>query len=293
MGVTDGNSRQSATESPSGNTLQHGLAAIKCPAEILRSGRFSEVVAELWTEYSPQTATEQLLIDEIARRAIGIETSSAAATACQESAEKSLSKFVLSGILAAGPYAGPSAEGVPCEAADRAQRQSIAHSRAFVQAIKLLNRLQERRIQEVRPNGERPFNPFRCEVTCTGYLAAWGRRNFVCRACGNHGAHFIPSRHCLECSACKVQCGLRSGTLMADSALPLSTWFLAIWSVLREPKIKVDELQLRLGLQRVATVRAMLRKIRQALAVEQRSQLLAGLDHYDTEPESSVPLQID
>ena len=80
---------------------------------------------------------------------------------------------------------------------------------------------------------------------------------------------------------------------MADSALPLSTWFLAIWCVLREPTIKTWSLQQRLGLQRAATVRAMLAKIRQALDAEQRSQLLAGIDQYDTEPESSVRLKID
>jgi len=286
MVTMDGNRQQSGSVGPRANGLQL--------PEILRSGRLPEIDAALWAEYRPQTITEELLVQEIARRAIAMENSSSAATAWREFAAKSLGDFVISGVVAAvGPYDGPLAEGVPCDAADRSQRRSIAHSQAFFRALHRLLMLKSCRTANVRPIADIPFTGFEREQRCVEYLAAWRRSNFTCRACGNRAAHFIPSRLCLECSKCKTQCGLRSGTLMADSALPLSTWFLAIWSVLREPNVKVGELQLRLGLQRVATVRAMLGKIRQALAAEQRSEPLAGLDQYDAEPESSVRLQID
>jgi hypothetical protein len=75
---------------------------------------------------------------------------------------------------------------------------------------------------------------------------------------------------------------------MADSPLPLVTWFAAIWFVASNPAITTLDLQRQLRLSRTATVRAMAAKIRATLTADGRTALLAGLDRYLTSPESSV-----
>jgi hypothetical protein len=271
------------------------LAPVFHRAQLFAQGELdrSELFQQLSREFEPVGAAETILVAEIARHAASMQDSSAAAAAWRQFAAKTLGDLALPGIVVAEPTDGPLAEAVPCGAADRAQRQSLAHSRAFFRAVQLLLQLQGRRTANVRPLAEIPSTPFDSEQACVEYLAAWRRRNFSCRGCGNHTAHYIASRPCLECAACHAQCGLRRDTVMADSPLPLSTWFLAVWSVLREPTIKTRQLQQHLGLQRAATVRGMRDRIRGALVAEERSQRLAGLDRYIAEPEASVRMRMD
>jgi hypothetical protein len=72
---------------------------------------------------------------------------------------------------------------------------------------------------------------------------------------------------------------------MAGSALPLCNWFTAIRMILDNPHIATSELQRQLCLSRSATVRALARRIRSAILADNRTELLAGLDRTDTEPE--------
>jgi hypothetical protein len=80
---------------------------------------------------------------------------------------------------------------------------------------------------------------------------------------------------------------------MARSAVPLRIWFEAIRWILWRPTIRTTELGELIGVRRLATVRAMVRRIRAAMAAEDASELLAGLDEYYSRaacsPEPSVP----
>jgi hypothetical protein len=75
---------------------------------------------------------------------------------------------------------------------------------------------------------------------------------------------------------------------MAGSALPLRDWFTAISMILDNPQIANSQLQRQLRLSRSATVRTLARRIRIALLADNRTELLAGLDRTDTEPESGA-----
>ena len=84
-----------------------------------------------------------------------------------------------------------------------------------------------------------------------------------------------------ECRDCRAQAGLRTRTVMARSPVRLWQWFEAIRWILWRPTIDTSELAEKLGIRRPTTVRAMAKKIRAALAAEDGSQQLAGLDvHY-------------
>ena len=74
--------------------------------------------------------------------------------------------------------------------------------------------------------------------------------------------------------------GPRTGTVAADSPLPLLVWFTAIRLLLGNPTMGTTELGIKLGISRSTTVRNMARKIMAAMAEENASELLAGLDIY-------------
>src|SRR3954470_14879042 len=94
---------------------------------------------------------------------------------------------------------------------------------------------------------------FVSESQCVSYLA---RRFFLgaqsCRRCGAvHGGCWIAARRCWECTACHTQTCVRHGTVMAQSRLPLATWFHAIRLVLFEPNIAAGELAASVNVRRV------------------------------------------
>ena len=144
---------------------------------------------------------------------------------------------------------------------------------------------------------ERVFrrNHFLTEAACEDYLKRrFDKGCYRCPRCGSRRGHYIPSRRCWECSGCKRQTGLRAGTVAADSPLPLVVWFAAIRLLLWQPTVGTAELRIKLGISRSTTVRQLAHKIRAAMAEENASELLAGLDiHYapyrTTLAESGVP----
>jgi hypothetical protein len=76
--------------------------------------------------------------------------------------------------------------------------------------------------------------------------------------------------------------------------LPLLTWFTAIRVLLWHPTVSTAELGITLGISRSTTVRNVAKKIIAAMAEDNASPLLAGLDAYyarrpTTPPESSAP----
>ena len=249
-----------------------------------------EVCAKLREEYKPVGALENILIGELARRAANMEWWSAAAGAVRQAAAKSLGNLV---VPSTGSPEHPDtilAAAASCDAVDRAERTSSAQSRAFYRRLQTLLHLQQRRTAVGDATVAAPAsNPFPTEATCWNYLVDWKLAKFICRACGARRAQFIASRNCLQCAACGAQSGLRVATVMADSPVPLVTWFKAVGIVVHNPDIAIAELQRELALSRRATVRGMAAKIRAALTVDDRTALLAGLDRHFLETESSVP----
>lgn len=56
-------------------------------------------------------------------------------------------------------------------------------------------------------------------------------RGFVCPQCGHSKYYPIKNRRLLQCSSCRHQTSLTSGTIFASSKLPLTTWFMAIYLI--------------------------------------------------------------
>src|SRR6185295_12798794 len=114
-----------------------------------------------------------------------------------------------------------------------------------------------------------------------------------CPKCNNKDGQWLSTRRRWECGGCKAQIGLRAETIMKCSPLPLAIWFAAIRIVSAEPSISPANLQRKIGLNRLATARNMLRKIQAALLSPDVDKLLAGLNHLaqlDTAPCVAISL---
>ena len=84
-------------------------------------------------------------------------------------------------------------------------------------------------------------------------------------------------KRCWECYQCKTQSGVCADTVMERSPLPLTKWFVAIRSVLLQPTVDATELGGMISINRVATVRDMIKKIRLEMNAGNASRL-ADLD---------------
>jgi len=254
-----------------------------------------QLLAELIRDFAPVGAAENILVAELARRAHNLQWWSDAACAVREAAVRTLGDLALPGIAAtAEDPVITLAAGAACSAVDRAERTSSAQSPALTRGLKLLVDLQARRRGResmAQTAALSAADHLQSEQYCVDYLASWRERNFLCPKCGSQRARFVPSRQCLECATCGSQSGLRVGTVMADSPLPLRTWCAAIRLVTSNPSIRTGQLKEQLRISRAATARSMAQKIRTALMADDRTARLAGLDREFVEAESSVCVQ--
>ena len=132
-----------------------------------------------------------------------------------------------------------------------------------------------------RYDGERFDGERFDDAACETYLMRRMRSaRYRCPACGGARGYWLAERRRWECQACRKQAGPRSGTVMAGSPIRLSVWFRAIKLVVRQYDLDLDAFARRLGVRRLATVRAIVAKIRVALASPERNRLLAGLDRF-------------
>ncbi len=54
---------------------------------------------------------------------------------------------------------------------------------------------------------------------------------FECPKCGHNQCYELKTRQLFQCTHCRYQCSLNSGTIFDSSQLPLTTWFLAIYLI--------------------------------------------------------------
>src|ERR1700731_1553372 len=70
---------------------------------------------------------------------------------------------------------------------------------------------------------------------CGDYLInlKWPDGKITCPKCGSDKIGRIATRQLLRCNAkdCRKQFSAKVGTIFEDSPLPLSSWFVAVWSI--------------------------------------------------------------
>lgn len=73
---------------------------------------------------------------------------------------------------------------------------------------------------------------FESEAACEDHLLDLKKKEgVVCPKCGGITFYYIGSRKIFQCSGCRHQVSLTSGTAMHKTHLPLQVWFLAIYLI--------------------------------------------------------------
>jgi hypothetical protein len=262
------------------NALEHGLTARLLLPRVLRPGRLDELKAQFRSEYTPTTVTGEIYILEAARHAAILEIIEEAEPAVMVQAAGALASFTGGEVLAADP-AVQLAAAISAEPLERVARYRRSHERALHHA---LDKLSARRLPQVTPSqvseigGDSREPLFGTEEQCAKYLlrrfAAPGWR---CPRCRHPGGHVVGLRQIWQCSRCHVQVGFRHNTVLENSRLPLRIWFAAIRAFAAKTAITPAELALAVGIQRLATAREMLCRMRAALHEEDVCERFAGL----------------
>lgn len=104
---------------------------------------------------------------------------------------------------------------------------------------------------------------------------------FRCQGCGHTGHCRLKHRDVYQCNRCKRQASLTSGTLFAQTRLPLRTWFLAIY-LLTQHKNGISALALhrQLGVS-YNTAWLLKHKLMQAMVERDSDQALGGIVQID------------
>jgi transposase-like protein len=281
--ATDANVVAAPPDPPSrdtaANALQHGLAARKkLPAALQLA--VAEHLEVLRCELRPATHVQELLLREMARHAAALDFSQSAEQSALNVGARASSS--VEGVLVAGENDDIDATDTALAAAvasqvtERLCRYRRLHERGFYVALQTLRTLQEQRGNHMTAE---LMDQFRDERNCLEFLrrridsAAWR-----CPQCKNSNVHWIATRERWQCAGCNRQVGLRTGTIMEHSQLPLATWFRAIIVVMSDLSVGPGQLQEQLDIHRLATVRRMLSTIRSALSSPDADRLLAGLN---------------
>lgn len=123
---------------------------------------------------------------------------------------------------------------------------------------------------------------FDSEDSCRKYLynLRW-TNGFVCPACGGVGCYHIKERNKYQCTQCRHQSSVTSGTVMHRSKLSLRTWFWAIYLVSRDKRgYSATQLAEELGIA-YSSAWYLLHRVRSAMAERDSAYMLSGIVELD------------
>ena len=268
------------------NALKHGLASRTLLPEVLHKDRVNQYRAEFERQYEAANPTERILTAERARHAVMLDVGEEAERAVLRHGARELSQVILGSAGETGDDNGEREDAilsaaVSTDALDKFTRYRRGHEKAFLAALNKLREIQsERRAHQQNDavDTSEPACRFATEEACEQHLRERFRRaDWRCPHCHSTRGSWLLRQRRWECSECHRQYGLRFGTVMQRSQLPLRIWFQAISELQKNAGISTSELMEVLGIQRRGTVRSLAQKITQAMAHDNAGVLLAGI----------------
>ena len=223
-----------------GNALKHGLTSTKLLPQTLRKRQVNKHRVDLERQFQPANPTESILVAEMARHATMMEVGEEAEGAVLRHGARELSKVIL-GLASETDDNGADREdailsaAVSTDALDKFNRYRRGHEKAFFTALNKLREIQsDRRKHEQKSRAEitKRTNSFGTEEACKKHLAdRFHRADWRCPHCESAQGSWLRRQKRWQCGACHRQVGLRFGTVMQGSRLPLRVWFWAITRV--------------------------------------------------------------
>jgi len=252
--------------------------------ELLDADRCGEYLQAYLEEHQPVGPTEHSIVRELAHHAASMDLLNEAIGAIQRQGARELPEFArLAGETGSAVHDAVLAGTMSQEPLDRCEKRLRLHSRGFHRALDKLEELQARRKNAATGDQVVPPIPYVTEEACEAHLMErFQTGECRCPRCGAQEGHPIFSRRCWECAACGSQTGLRHGTIMANSPIPLIRWFTAIWLMLWRPTITTAEMVSRVGREEEGGERGVER------ASDPLRLLLAGCDRFHSEPRASA-----
>lgn len=123
---------------------------------------------------------------------------------------------------------------------------------------------------------------FKTEDDCREYLfnLRWPN-GFVCPKCGSAGCYHIAARNKYQCTQCRHQSSVTSGTVMHRSKLSLLTWFWAIYFASKDKRgYSATQLSAELSIA-YSSAWYLLHRIRNAMAQRDSDYMLSGIVEMD------------
>ena len=126
------------------------------------------------------------------------------------------------------------------------------------------------------------FKQFGTEEQCRTALVQWRwPQGFVCPKCGHQKYCQLRNRKLFQCSKCRHQSSLTSGSIFDNTKLPLNVWFLAIYFVTQSKKsISALSLMRTVGVS-YNSAHLMKHKIQQVMKERDDSQPLSSFIQVD------------
>ena len=243
--------------------------------EVLAANLVDQSHVHLRDEWRPSTPTEEFFVREMARHETALHRAEQIEAAILRRGSRGTpttpADLVSSDAQADAALAGA---GIT-DALERISVYRRLHERAYHKSYGALVEIKTAlsTLWPTEPDGAQVA--FRTEAECEHYLIA---REWRCPHCGSTTGRRLPSRKAYECKECRRQTGIRAGTVMARSGLPLVVWFRAIGAVLMDPTVSTAELGKATEVHREGTIRRIAKRIREAMASPDASRRLVGLD---------------
>lgn len=129
------------------------------------------------------------------------------------------------------------------------------------------------------------FEKYPDEETCIEELKNKRLENgLICRKCGHNEHSFRRNDLKFQCKKCRSRIGLRSGTVMENSNLPIRYWMICIeLMTLSHRRISILKIQYFLGHKRYEPIWLMVQKIRLVMKIRDDKYRLRAYTEFDPE----------
>jgi hypothetical protein len=113
------------------------------------------------------------------------------------------------------------------------------------------------------------------ELATEAFKAYRLRKGIICKKCGGKNHYWLAGKHQFQCKKCRFRTTLQSGTSLEGSKLPISYFFIALHSIIRNGNdLKIEEFQQLTGHKYSEPLYDFLKKVKNYLKTNDQNGIL-------------------